>query len=60
MDTERDDVIFGILLAEIESLRQLIRINIPLIPKHLPTCDINIIGEEAACNCGLQRALRDE
>ena len=61
MDTDRDDdVILERLLYEIDRLKQLIRINISLCPNHLPDCDINVIGEEAACNCGLQQALRDE
>jgi len=71
MNTERDGIL-AILVEEIESLRQLLRINLieslrqllrinlPVLPKHLPSCDIKIIGEEAACNCGLQRVLRDE
>ncbi len=27
--------------------------------KHLSTCDIFVIGPEAACNCGFHIALRD-
>jgi hypothetical protein len=49
------------LLLEVDILRQLLRANTFFLrPEHLSMCDTIIIGEEAACNCGLQRALRDE
>jgi hypothetical protein len=56
-----DDICVALmdLLEEIDRMRKYQTVSLRKYGKHLSTCDIFVIGPEAACNCGFYVALRD-